>query len=177
MRDGLIISAIGKDRPGIVDRLTGLVFEHGGNLEDSRMAILGGEFSLMVLVTGSSDGLQTLEGTLPRVAEELDLTVQIRPTRIEESTESEPTLPYRLIVVSMDHPGIVHRVSKLLAQRGVNVATLDTHLGFAPTTGTPVFSLIMEVQIPAQLPIAHLRGELDPLAEEENLDLELRAQS
>jgi glycine cleavage system transcriptional repressor len=177
MRDGLIISAIGKDRPGIVDSLTGMVLEHGGNLEDSRMAILGGEFSLMVLVTASTDSLRTLEATLPRVAEELDLTVQIRPTRIEESSDSEPALNYRLSVVSMDHPGIVHRVSKLLAQRGVNVAKLDTHLGFAPTTGTPVFSLSMEVQVPAQLPIAGLRGELETLAEEENLDLELRAQS
>ena len=76
----------------------------------------------------------------------------------------------------MDHPGIVHRVTNLLAQQGVNVATLDTHLGHAPTTGTPVFSLNMEIQAPTQISFEELQKRLELLAEAENLDLELREQ-
>ena len=179
MRDGLILSAIGKDHPGIVDRLTGLIFEKGGNVEDSRMAILGGEFTLMILVTGPAESLTSVEKELNDAAEELELTVQCRRTHVgneggEDAHESR--LSYCLNIVSMDHPGIVHRVTNLLAQQGVNVATLDTHLGHAPTTGTPVFSLNMEIQAPTQISFEELQKRLELLAEAENLDLELREQ-
>ncbi|HZN56855.1 MAG TPA: ACT domain-containing protein, partial [Planctomycetota bacterium] len=76
----LIILAAGKDRPGIVDRISGLVYEAGCNLEDSRMCILGGEFSLMVLITGPSASLERVVAGLPRLERELDLLVKVKET-------------------------------------------------------------------------------------------------
>lgn len=177
MREGLIISSLGDDRPGIVDRVTGLIHREGGNLEDSRMAILGGKFSLMVLVTGSEETLTRLRESLPGEAEALGLVLQVHPTRIEprDREGQAPRLAYRLHAVSMDHPGIVHRITNVLARHDVNVSTLDTRLALAPTTGTPVFSLKLEAQVPAELSISRLRDALDELAEKENLDLDFRA--
>jgi glycine cleavage system transcriptional repressor len=179
MRHGLIITAIGKDQPGIVDRVSGLIFQHQCNLEDSRMAILGGEFALIVLVTGPAESLAKLEEALPRVAGELDLTSHARPTRIEEA-QAEPgagTIPYQITAVAMDHPGIVHRITHLLARHKINVASLETQRSFAANTGTPVFSLTLEVQVPADVSIARLRDSLAAVADEENLDLQLRAKN
>ena len=48
------MSAIGKDRPGIVADLAELIFEHGCNLEDSSMTILGGEFAVLLLFTAAT---------------------------------------------------------------------------------------------------------------------------
>jgi glycine cleavage system regulatory protein len=75
----------------------------------------------------------------------------------------------------MDHPGIVHKLTRVLSEHGVNVVRLDTSLSNAPVTGTPVFSLDLEAEVPAGVPVKALRGRLERLAEAENIDLELRA--
>lgn len=174
-RNALILLASGPDRPGIVDRISGLCFEAGCNLEDSRMSILGGEFALMLLVTGSPDRLEEMEASLSSVARELDLTFQLKPPRAaDELPEAGPAIGYRLSAVSLDHPGIVHRITHLLSRHRVNVARLDTRLGHAPVTGTRVFSLDLEAQVPADVSVSALRGELATLAESENIDIELR---
>ncbi len=177
MRQGLIISSLGEDRPGIVDRVTGLIHESGGNLEDSRMAILGGKFSLMVLVTGPQDALNKLQETLPQEADALGLILQVHETEVDDGNQEikGPQLAYKLRAVSLDHPGIVHRISHVLANHQVNVAGLETRLSLAPTTGTPIFSLNLEAQVPAELSISKLRDALEKLADEHNLDLELKA--
>ena len=177
MRQGLIISSLGEDRPGIVDRVTGLIHKAGGNLEDSRMAILGGKFSLMVLVTGPQEALEKLQSSLPTEAEELGLVLQVHTTDVEDSNQEAkgPQLSYKLRTVSLDHPGIVHRISHVLANHQVNVAGLETRLSLAPTTGTPIFSLNLEAQVPAELSISKLREALENLADEHNLDLDFKA--
>jgi glycine cleavage system transcriptional repressor len=163
--------ASGRDRPGIVDQISGVVFDAGCNLEDSRMAILGGEFALIVLITGDRASLDTANAKLESVAAELELTLNVKPATLEENPADR--IPYRLHAVAIDHPGIVHRVTRALRERDINVARLDTRLGNAPITGAPVFSLEMEIQVPAERPVARLRAELAELAEESNIDITL----
>jgi glycine cleavage system transcriptional repressor len=176
MKEGLILAAIGRDRPGIVDRISGAIFQHGCNLEDSRMVTLGGEFALMVLVGGPEDRLGDVKRSLGEICSELDLTVQFRQTRIDPAApEKQERLPYKLTAVSMDHPGIVHKITHLLAGHGVNVANLETRLGHAPVSGTPIFSMEIEAELPAKLPIGRLREALKELSEAENMDIDIRA--
>ena len=51
MQKNFVLTVTGPDRIGIVERVTGLLFEHGGNVETSRMARLGGEFAILMLVS------------------------------------------------------------------------------------------------------------------------------
>jgi len=176
MREGLIISAIGRDRPGIVERLSGVVFENGCNLEDSRMAILGGEFALVVLVSGPAPKLGEVRRRAQEIAGELELTALYKETRIGAGDEPRAErIPYKLTAVSLDHPGIVHRIAHLLAGQGVNVANLETRLSHAPITGAPIFSLELEAQVLAALPVSRLRSALRDLSDSENIDIDLRA--
>jgi glycine cleavage system transcriptional repressor len=177
MRKALIITAVGNDRPGIVDRLSGVVYRERCNLEDSRMAILGGSFALIVLVTGPAEAIARLERSMPSIETELGLTIVLQSTGLRETQaeRSPPMVPYRITAVALDHPGIVHRISNLLALNGINVASLDTRLTYAPITGSPVFSLTLEAEVPAELPLSKLRLLLEKLAGEENLDLEIKA--
>ena len=78
---------------------------------------------------------------------------------------------YRLQAVALDHPGIVHKITGILRDRGVNVANLDTSLNQAPITGTPIFSLEMEVQVPVDQAVNELREELQRVAGEDNVDV------
>jgi glycine cleavage system transcriptional repressor len=176
MREGLILSAIGQDRPGIVDRISGAVYQAGCNLEDSRMAILGGEFALLVLVAGSSEQLERAQLAVEQICKELDLLSQWKSTVILPPVSGQPGfMPYRVTAVAMDQPGIVHKIAHVLVQEGVNVADLETRLSHAPDSGAPLFSLELLAQVPAGVSIATLREALRELSERENIDLELRA--
>jgi glycine cleavage system transcriptional repressor len=84
-------------------------------------------------------------------------------------------LPYVIRVTGVDRPGIVHAVSDLLAKRAVNVASLESRVSFAPDSGTPLFVLEAELQVPSEETLAELRRELAALSDEENLDSSLEA--
>ncbi|MEE3199716.1 MAG: ACT domain-containing protein [Planctomycetota bacterium] len=168
-KESILISASGRDQPGIIDRVSGAIFDAGANLEASRMAILGGEFALFVLVGGTTEQLAAVRAGLDEVSGELDLTLQVKP--VAAAQPGADVIGYRLQAVSLDHPGIVHRLTGLLRTRGVNVASLETSLAQAPITGTPIFSLDMEVQVPVDQPVNELREELQRLAAEENIDV------
>jgi len=51
MKRNLVLTLTGPDRIGIVEKVTGLLLERGGNVETSRMARLGGEFAVLMLVS------------------------------------------------------------------------------------------------------------------------------
>ena len=176
MSEGLIISAVGRDRPGIVDRISGVVFQLGCNMEDSRMAILGGEFAVVVLVSGPTSQLEEVNQKVGELCRELELLVQFKATRLEPEELPHPgRIPYELTAVALDHPGIVHKVTNLLVRHEVNVADLETRVTRAPNSGAPIFSLELEAQVPASLSIVTLRKALQELAEAENIDFNLRA--
>ena len=165
----ILVSASGRDQPGIVDSVSGVIFDAGANLEDSRMAILGGEFALFVLVVGDAGQLDSVREGLAAVASELTLELQIKP--VASPSPSSAVIGYSLQAVALDHPGIVHRITGILNDRGVNVASLDTSLSQAPITGSPIFSLEMEVQVPVDQAVNELRAELQAAAAEENIDI------
>ncbi len=171
----MVLTAVGADRPGLVERISKLIHGASANLEDSRMAILGGEFALILLFTGEDSALRRVEAGTRELATELGLTISLRPTAA--TPKALDYLPYRLRVSGVDRPGIVAMVSSLLAGRKVNVAALDSHLGFAPLSGTPLFQFQARLQVPSQLALASLRADLGRLCDEENLDFILETES
>ena len=166
-RETVLVSASGRDQSGIVESVSGVVFDAGANLEDSRMAILGGEFALFMLVAGTGKQLDAVRAGLDSVAGELDLELQVKSVAAVQARPG--VICYRLQAVALDHPGIVHKITGILRDRGV--ANLDTSLNQAPITGTPIFSLEMEVQVPADQAVNELREELQRVAGEDNVDV------
>lgn len=169
----LVISALGKDRPGIVKNLTRPVTEAGTNILDSRMTILGGEFAILMMVEGEEKSIATLEHGLPTLQEELGLTILTRRT---DSQQTEQSIPYRVEVVSLDHPGIVSHLAEFFSNRNINIQDLDTDSYRAAHTGTPMFSVGMTVNIPAASAIAALRDEFLDFCDSLNLDATFEAE-
>ena len=64
-------------------------------------------------------------------------------------------------------------VSQILSGRGVNVASLESRLAYAPLSGTPMFVLEAELEVPSELELAQLRRELASACEDDNLDFTL----
>jgi len=167
----LVLTAVGPDRPGLVSEISSLVLSAGANLEDSRMAILGGEFALLVLVSGDEKATSEVAARGEALGAKLGLRVLTKPTT--SRPVARDFLPFEIRVTGVDRPGIVQRVTGVLAGRGVNVASLESRLEFAPESGTPMFILEANLQIPSALALEDLRRELSKACEEENWDYSL----
>lgn len=154
MNKHLVISALGKDRPGIVNDLSKAILDSGGNVEDSRMTVLGGEFALILLVSGHWSAIGKLEHQLPALGKKLDLTIVARHT--EPRPARANMVPYVIDVISMDHPGIVHDIAEFFAARKINIEEMSTWTYPAAHTGTSMFSMNMTVSIPSDQNIGQI---------------------
>lgn len=164
----LVISALGKDRPGIVKSLSKKILDEGCNITDSRMTVLGGEFAILLLVEGQWNTLAKLESALPELQTTLGLTIIGK--RTEQRAQSSNLLPYMVEVVSMDHPGIVNKLAEFFSERHINIEDMVTTNYAAAHTGTPMFSVHMSVGIPSDLHLAGLRDEFMEYCDSLNLD-------
>jgi len=171
MKKYLVISALGKDRPGIVNQLSRAIHEAGCNIEDSRMTVLGGEFALMLLVSGVWNAIAKLESQAKVLEAKLELTLVTKAT--EPRATKIAMVPYVVDVVSMDHPGIVSEVAEFFSTRNINIEDLSTWTYAAAHTGTPMFSMNMTISVPAEVNIGQLRDEFTRFCDTLNLDATL----
>ena len=145
----LWLSALGADRPGIVAAVSGVLVEHGCNLEDSTMTILHGHFAVLLVVAAPDDVTAvTLEEALAAVAARFELVVAVRPLR-EAAAAAAPVAveAWTVAVHGADRPGIVRDVTAALAGAGGNVVDLSTHLVGGPDA--PVYVMTLRVTLPA----------------------------
>ncbi len=168
MKKHLVLSVLGSDRTGIVRELSKSILDAGCNVEDSRMTVLGGEFALIMLVSGSWNAVAKLESLLPKLEQKLSLTITGKATEARQPGTN--MVPYVVDVVSMDHPGIVHDIAEFFAGRNINIEEMSTWTYPAAHTGTPMFTLNMTVSIPASQPIGQLRQDFTAFCDELNLD-------
>ena len=169
----LVVTAIGKDRAGIVDEFSKFILDRSCNIEDSRMAVLGGEFAIIVLIAGPGENVARVQNEVKDFGQKHEISVSAKPTQPHVARMPEGYVPYRLRGTGVDHPGIIHKFSHILHEAGANIESLDTRSYSAPVSGTPIFHFDMVVEMPAKLSIAALRQRLLKLADAENLDLEI----
>jgi glycine cleavage system transcriptional repressor len=164
----LVITASGEDKVGLVEKFSSKLTETGCNIEESRMAVLGGQFAIIMMTSGPWNALSKLEGQLAALGEQLGLTIIHKRTRLRELTQ--PVIPYYVEVVAMDHPGIVHNLASFFSRRGINIEELETETYPAPHTGTHMFSVHLTVGVPAKTHIPTLRSDFLDHCDELNLD-------
>ena len=166
-----VITIIGPDRRGIVARITEIMLNFHANIEESRMARLGGEFALIMLVTLPANQQAALqEGLLALNAD--GLSVNSKTTDLSRLKTFEGFVPYEISLVGADHEGIVHWVAEFLAEQRVQVEMMDTHITKAPVSGTPLFSMQALVQAPPELSLPSLRQALFELGDKLGVDIE-----
>ena len=168
MQQLIVISAVGSDRTGVVNDLTKVILDCGGNIQESRMTSLGSEFAMLLLVSGNWHTLGRLEKDLQRFAKANGLAVQLR--RTEARKFATDLLPYAIDVVCLDQAGIVHHLAGFLAGRNIEIAEVTTRSYPAAHTGAPMFSVQMVINIPGGLHIAALREEFMEFCDQLNLD-------
>ncbi|MDH3445241.1 MAG: glycine cleavage system protein R [Deltaproteobacteria bacterium] len=167
----LILTAIGPDQVGLVQRISRFISRHGCNIEDSKMAVFCGEFAVIVLISGDGGNLVKIARDYREIEAETGLAISIKTPAARSPSESY--LPYKLTASCMDHPGIVYQISGVLSSLGINIESMETETYAAPVSGTPIFRLEAEISIPAKTNVNSLRERFAEIQTAENIDIEL----
>ncbi len=172
-KDHLILTAIGPDQVGLVQKISEFISQHGCNIEDSKMAVFCGEFAVIVLISGEENNLTKIGRDYRAIESKTGLAISIKTPAVR--TPPESFLPYKLTASCMDHPGIVYRISAVLTTLGVNIESMETKTYSAPVSGTPIFQLEAILAIPVRTNINQLRQRFTEIQRDENIDIELNA--
>jgi glycine cleavage system regulatory protein len=168
MQVTLVMTVIGKDRPGLVEMVAQIVADHGGNWLESRMCRLGGEFAGILRVQVPAEKESALTRALGDLASQ-GLTVVAHSDREAAAPRHERLVA--LEVVGQDRPGIVRQISRALARQGVNVEDFSSECLSAPMSGEILFKAQARLQVPASCNLAELRDELEKIAADLVVDI------
>ena len=163
------VTAIGRDRPGIVAGFTQVLLALGCNLADCSMSLLRNEFAMILLVEAPEDvAADRLNSALQEPARALDLVVTTR--EFEDVPGSEGDIPFVVSVYGKDKPGIVHTVSRALADMDVNITNLRSHLA-----GGDLYAMVLDVAVPPALQPEEVAARLQAISRELGVSLTFRS--
>ena len=134
------------------------------------MTVMGSHFTITCLFSCSSEELESIKADMKSL-NDLGLATSLHEADNPDSMKIEASLPLKLEIISMDHPGIVQNVVHILKKHNVCIQSLDTELKAMPHTGAPMFDLNLDASVPASRSIAKVKDELNNMASEMNLDL------
>lgn len=168
MDNFLVITVLGHNKPENLEQFARAIKDCGCNIMESRMTVLGNQLSILMLVSGSWDAIAKIEDTLSRLENRLE--VSINTSRTSPVKASNNLMPYAIDVVSCDHIGIVNDIVNFMHQNKIGIQEMHTNTYRANNTGTVMFSLHMNVNIPADTSIAAIRGDFMDFCDQLNLD-------
>lgn len=166
MNESLVMTLIGKDRPGLVQSLSSVVEQHGGNWMAGRMVRLAGDFAGLLSIEAPAERVEALKNALGAL-EGITVTVNrgraggTHPEGVEKSLE----------VVSQDRPGIVRQVTEVIAGLGLNIEELETEVSSAPMSAELHFKAVATLRGPSAEAFDGLEDRLEALGSELMVDL------
>lgn len=166
----MILFALSKNRLGIVDEVSSYLYSRKANILDSRMAVMGGHFSITCLFSCSDSELEIIKADMKKLTD-LGLATSLHEADNPDSMQTEASNPLKLEIISMDHPGIVQNVVHLLKENNICILSLDTELKPMPHTGAPMFDLNLEASVPESISLEDVKEKLEELASNMDLDL------
>jgi glycine cleavage system transcriptional repressor len=174
------VSAIGRDRPGIVAAVTRVLLDRDVNIEDSQMTILRGRFTMMLIVSAPdhvdpADLRADLEGAGRELAMDAVSLEQVE----EAAHEAAPEPSHIVTVYGVDHPGIVHAVAAALAGAEVNITDLNTRLVSDDPADNgdraeDLYAMMLEVALPPGLSASALETLLEATRREQGVEVTIR---
>ena len=172
MQNRYIMTAFGKDRPGIVADVTQILYENGCNLEDTTMSMLSDEFAINLLFSCNNENIESiLHNECRNLEGEKDISAFIRPLK-ERCQTNQGSLPLCTVhVEGMDQAGIVFRISRYLSDNKINIVDLKSTMKVTPESGTGLYLMDIQIQVPESISSGVVEAGLDMVAEELNVEI------
>jgi glycine cleavage system regulatory protein len=166
----LVVTLLGEDRPGLVERVAQPIAAHGGNWLESRMAHLAGQFAGILRVEVPEGSAPALVEALRRLRAE-GLEVLVAPSPASAPVPARQLL--ELDLVGTDRPGIVREIARALAEEQVNIEELVTDRSAAAMSGELLFRARARVLVPAGADLGQLRARLERVASDLMVEVKL----
>lgn len=169
-----VITSFGRDRKGIVNEVTAAVLAARGNVEESRMARLRGDFTITMLVSFVRDqsDVDAFKSDLARIE---GLTTSVRASSEDEDGAAKTVSTHRRVLLrGNDFPGITHAFTRVLFDRDVNIESMTTDTAPAPFGTERLFLVDALVRLSAgAASIDALGASLRALERDMGLDVEI----
>lgn len=174
MENRYIMTAFGKDRPGIVADVTSLLYDNDCNLEDTTMSVLAEEFTLNLLFSSRHPDLEELLAKECRRLElDKNISAFVRPLKPQLSSQRQNYKTCTLHIEGLDQAGIVYKTSRFLADHQLNIVQLESAAAASPQSGAVLYQMEIHIQVPENLPFDQLEDELSAVADELHVDIVL----
>ena len=169
MRQNLILTFIGEDKPGLVESISAVIKNHDGNWLESRLSQLAGQFAGIIQIGVDTDQADALINSLQGLKDQ-GLNIVLK-----EGAETRDTsiVTHKLTLLGLDRPGIVKDVSSALSDQRINVLELNTNIVKAAMTGEPMFEAEAIVEYAASTDLMVLAEQLESISAELGIDIEL----
>jgi predicted amino acid-binding ACT domain protein len=166
-----VLNVMSDDHPGIVAAVSNAVESLGGNIDSCSQTVLGGYFTLIMIV--SVPASIEPEGLADRVraAESSGSPYQVlvRPALMPDSRRAgETSERFVISAFGLDQPGIVRRFSQYLAGKDINIVDL-----YGDRTGDD-FVLIGQVEVPARWDVRMMQADLEQMGQELGFTVKLQ---
>ena len=161
MNTSIVLTIIANDQPGIIQTVSTVLTNHGGNWTQSSMSSLAGQFAGILLVSVPEENTEACLAELQGLESS---GLQVIAHVSDEATGVQKTNTYVLDLVGNDRPGIVHEITTLLAKHKISVHELETTVEGASMGGCELFKATAQLVIPETADIDLLETELEDLA-------------
>jgi glycine cleavage system transcriptional repressor len=174
MKNRYIMTAFGKDRPGIVADVTKILFDNGCNLEENSMSMLGDEFTLNLLFSTTQNNIEKLlHNQCQQLEKEKEITAFIRPLETRREIPVGGVHNCVLHVEGLDQAGIVYKISQFLADNRLNIADLQSTVELSPESGSALYIMDIHVQIPYGADMELIESGLSDVSDELHVEISI----
>lgn len=167
MSNHLVVTAMGADRPGIVSKFARLASECDCDIVDSRMALFGNEFTLIMMLSGSWASITKMESTLPGLSVELELMTVMK--RTSKHTAQHYVSRLEVTFNGKDQRGTMRKITQFLAERSLDLAAVRSHAE-EDENGNPTQAVFLTINVPEKVELEKLEISINELAQEMSLD-------
>lgn len=158
MDNFLVVTAMGTDRPGIVNELTKIVTQSNCNIVDSRLAVFGNEFTLILLLSGNWNAITRFETDLSVRSAQLELVTLMKRTKEHKLVHYEGQVSVKLD--GKDAPGCIGQFTEYLAIEQIDLCSFRTRA----KSGNQRIEMLINLTCESDFP--KLRSHFDTLAQE-----------
>lgn len=165
----LVLTAIGDDKPGLVEALAEVIADNSGNWLESSMSQLAGKFAGILRVSVDDNNADELVAALDGISDRLKLVIE----RVDSHIKKEKLQTVKLSLIGNDRPGIIREISHALTTISVNVEQLTTEFKPAPMSGDALFKARANLAVPEGLELEILQRELERLADDLIVEIQM----
>lgn len=174
-REWIAVSVVGRDRPGIIANVSGVLYQNRCSIEELSQTAIRGQFAMILTASvGKGVSVGNLKSDFAELAKDLDLDINLRQLKPEDKIpfQAGETEPFIIIVRGEDRPGLVYGIAEVLAERAINITNLAARVALVSQKSE--YMQVFEVDIPKELDYGLIQEKLRQRGQEMGVSVDLQ---